>query len=94
MSVMHKLFYTCEEASKHIVRKADGESTWLERIQIWIHVQMCDLCKMFESQNREMNKMTEAAPEQNIVATPETKSHWKSKIKSEHSSTPNVSPEK
>ena len=56
MSTVHKIIYSCEEATQLIVKKADVKLTLVQRIRIWIHLQMCDACKRFNSQNAWIDK--------------------------------------
>jgi predicted anti-sigma-YlaC factor YlaD len=56
MSTVHKIIYSCEEATQLIVKKADVKLTLVQRIRIWIHLQMCDACKRFNIQNAWIDK--------------------------------------
>lgn len=77
--MFHKLFYTCEHASMVAVKKADGASSTLERIRLWVHIQVCEFCKIFELQNRKLNSLVdkEKSELKKVRANAEAKQRWK-----------------
>jgi len=56
MNTIHKIIYSCEEASKLVVQKADGKLSQLQKFRIWLHLQICGPCKKFEIQNEWIDK--------------------------------------
>lgn len=48
--------YTCEQATKLIVQKAELKLTLGERFRLWMHLALCKTCKQFSIQNAWMDK--------------------------------------
>ncbi len=58
---------TCKSASEYIVRKEEGKISFKQRIQLFIHLIECSLCKRFSKQNKPINLLLKKE-----VTTPET----------------------
>lgn len=43
---------TCKQATDYISKKEEGKITMLQRYQLWRHVAVCSLCKLFYKQNK------------------------------------------
>ena len=56
MKVVHKVIYSCEEASKYMVKKGDIKLSMMQRFRLWMHMQMCDACRRFNIQNEWIDK--------------------------------------
>ena len=49
-----KLKITCKEATDLVSRKEEGRLTMVQRVQLWLHLATCSLCRLFSKQNRIM----------------------------------------
>lgn len=47
-----KLHITCKEATDRISRKEEGRLSMVQRVQLWLHLATCSLCRLFNKQNR------------------------------------------
>ena len=56
MSIIHKTVYTCEEATKLVVKKREQKLSFIQRIKLWLHLAICSACKRFEIQNMWLDK--------------------------------------
>ena len=56
MKIVHKVIYSCEEASKYMVKKGDVKLSLMQRFRLWMHLQMCDACRRFNIQNEWIDK--------------------------------------
>ena len=52
MSTIHKVIYTCEEATKLMIQEGDGKLSRIQKLRIWMHLQLCGACKTFDIQNK------------------------------------------
>jgi len=43
---------TCKEATRIISQKEEGKITFKQRLQLWKHLGICSLCKLFYKQNK------------------------------------------
>ncbi len=43
---------TCKQATDYISKKEEGKITLWHRFQLWRHVAVCSLCKLFYKQNK------------------------------------------
>jgi len=71
---------TCKEATTFISQQEEGRLTFQQRLQLWLHLGICSLCKLFYRQNKiitansqHLHEHTEAslttAEKQNIINT-------------------------
>jgi hypothetical protein len=49
---MGKVFITCKEATNFISQKEEGKLPLKKRIDLWIHLAICSMCKLFAKQNK------------------------------------------
>lgn len=47
-----KLMITCGEATDFISKKEERKLSFLQKIQLSIHLYICDLCRLFSKQNK------------------------------------------
>ena len=47
---------SCKEAVEYILKKEEGELSFIQRIQLWRHLAICNLCKIFSIQNGMINR--------------------------------------
>ena len=70
---------TCKQATKFISQKEEGKLSLQQRWQLWIHLAMCTICRIFEKQNKviisntphiheHINASLSAAEKESIVA--------------------------
>ncbi len=43
---------SCKQASLLSTKKAEGKLTFKERVLLFIHVKMCEVCRLFDKQNK------------------------------------------
>ena len=48
---------TCKQAVDYISKKEEGKLNPLQKIQLWRHLAICSLCRIFSEQNRLFAKM-------------------------------------
>jgi hypothetical protein len=53
---MAKLTISCKEATAFISKKEEGKLSFKQRIQLWMHLGICGLCKLFAKQNKIITK--------------------------------------
>jgi len=51
------LVLSCKRASGLIEKKANLSLNPLEKVQLFIHTSMCDACKSYEKQSRDLDSM-------------------------------------
>lgn len=49
---MNYMNITCKHATEYMVRKEEGKITLLQRYQLWKHLAVCRVCKLFDRQNK------------------------------------------
>lgn len=49
---------TCREATEFIVKREEGKLTFKQRVQLWLHMGICGLCKLFAKQSKFISKMS------------------------------------
>jgi hypothetical protein len=47
-----KFMITCKEATMIIVKKAELNVTFSERLRLFLHLLICQYCRLFEKQNK------------------------------------------
>ena len=47
---------TCKEATLSIVKKEEGKINLYDRFRLFIHLVICQFCKLFEKQNKLLSK--------------------------------------
>ncbi|MDE3234346.1 MAG: hypothetical protein KGO81_00215 [Bacteroidota bacterium] len=47
---------TCKQATDYISRKEEGKLSLLKRVQLWQHLAICNICKLFMKQNTVITK--------------------------------------
>jgi hypothetical protein len=52
MNIIHKTIYTCEEATRLIIKKDEEKLSILQRTKLWLHLAICSACKRFKVQNK------------------------------------------
>lgn len=79
--MFHRLFYTCEEASLYTLKKEEGKVSLLTRFRLWMHTQVCHLCKIFHLQNDKLNEMVKSSQANKAIrASEEAKLKWKNEL--------------
>lgn len=58
---------TCKEATRIIVEKEEAPVSFKRRIQLWMHLGICSICKLFQKQNKTMNRLLSQMPENETV---------------------------
>ena len=48
---------TCKKAVDYISKKEEGKLSVLQRVQLWRHLAVCNLCRRFADQNDTINAM-------------------------------------
>ncbi len=43
---------SCKKATTFIVKKEEGGLSAKQRLQLWLHLSICSLCKLFMKQNK------------------------------------------
>ncbi len=70
MSIIHKTIYTCEEATKLVVKKREQKLSTIQRFKLWLHLAICSACKRFEIQNtwldNQLHKIASIEPESKL----------------------------
>lgn len=56
MKLMSSLMISCKKASFLIAKKEEQKFTFIERINLAIHLAMCKFCKAFEKQSSYISK--------------------------------------
>ena len=51
MKIVHKVIYSCEDATKYMVQQNEMKLSLMQRFRLWMHIQMCDACRRFKIQN-------------------------------------------
>ena len=51
MKIVHKVIYTCEEATRYVVQKNEVKLSLMQRFRLWMHMQLCEACRRFQIQN-------------------------------------------
>ncbi|HEY0653622.1 MAG TPA: hypothetical protein VGD65_10870 [Chryseosolibacter sp.] len=64
---------SCKEAVHFILRQEEGKLSLLERISLWRHLAICSLCKIFSSQNKEINAALKIRKKKQYALTHEEK---------------------
>jgi len=49
--MLHKILYSCEEATKLTVKKGETKLTFSQRLRLKMHLLICDACRRFDIQN-------------------------------------------
>ena len=47
-----KVMITCQEATKFISQKEEGKLSLSKLLQLWFHLGICGVCKIFNRQNK------------------------------------------
>ena len=50
------LHISCKQATTYIVKKEEGKISLYNRLQLWLHLGICGLCKLFMKQNKLINQ--------------------------------------
>lgn len=80
---MSRLWVSCEEASLLLLKKEENKISQYEKIQLWLHLSVCELCREFQQQNRFINKNLELYfnnHEDNIELSQEQKEKMKDSL--------------
>ena len=48
---------SCKEAVEYILKHEEQKLSFLQRMELWRHLAMCSLCKIFAAQNSEINQV-------------------------------------
>ena len=54
-SIMTMLMLNCEKATELVIKKEEGKISTINKMRLWMHLQMCKFCKEFENQNTFIN---------------------------------------
>ncbi len=54
---MIKMTISCKEATEFISKKEEGKLTFGQQLQLWQHLGICGLCKLFAKQNKIITKV-------------------------------------
>ena len=69
-----KIMITCQQATDMVSKKEEGKLSFLNSIQLWYHLFICTVCKLFYRQNELIIKNTHSlAADDNASLTPEQK---------------------
>lgn len=49
---------TCKQATKFISQKEEGKLSLRQRWQLWMHLGVCEICRIFQKQNKIIIKST------------------------------------
>lgn len=47
---------SCKEAVDYILKKEEGKLSLLQKLSLWRHFAVCNLCRIFSRQNNLMNQ--------------------------------------
>ena len=56
-NINQKFMITCKEATMIVVKKAEIKVTLSDRIRLFVHLLICQYCRLFEKQHRVINKI-------------------------------------
>jgi len=45
----------CEKASELVIKKEENKISTIDKMRLWMHLQMCRFCREFEIQNKFIN---------------------------------------
>ena len=49
---------SCKEASEFTIQKSEGKLSLKERFQLWLHLSICGVCKLFAIQSTWLDKVS------------------------------------
>lgn len=55
-TLMHTMMGSCKKASFNISRQEEGALPLNRRIQLWIHLRFCEVCRKFAEQSAKINR--------------------------------------
>jgi len=56
---------SCKEAVEYILKHEEQKLSFLQRMELWRHLAVCSLCRVFAAQNSEINHaMKQRKPDQ------------------------------
>jgi len=64
---------SCKEAVHFILKKEEGKLSFIQRLSLWRHLLVCNLCRIFLSQSKLMNTAIRQKPRTNITLSTEEK---------------------
>lgn len=83
--IIHKLFYTCEDASMYMIRQEENSLNLIRRFRLWAHTRICVFCKLFEIQNQRLNDFVDRSKSSfrsaSLKASPEAREKWQKAIR-------------
>jgi hypothetical protein len=53
----NKFMISCKEATMIVVKKAEIKVTFSERLKLFLHLIICQYCRLFEKQNKIIDKI-------------------------------------
>jgi hypothetical protein len=59
MSYLKKIIYNCNQATFLIEKRATGKITFMEAIELRIHLYGCSFCRIYRKQSRVINEMVQ-----------------------------------
>jgi len=65
------MMINCKEATTMISKKEEGKISFLERIQLWQHLLICSLCKLFMKQNKLITSVIREAEKKSAASLSE-----------------------
>lgn len=70
-----KMMITCKQATDMVSKKEEGKLSFLNKIQLWFHLFICTVCKLFYRQNELIIKNASGlSADDDASLTPEQKS--------------------
>ncbi|MBL0126423.1 MAG: hypothetical protein IPP83_02965 [Flavobacteriales bacterium] len=71
MSLMNTLMLSCRKATELMERRTMEALGTLDRMQLWMHLRVCDGCRAFQKQNARIDEMMEVRdqPETSLDTT-------------------------
>ncbi len=62
------IMINCKEATTMISKKEEGKISFIERIQLWQHLLICSLCKLFMKQNKLIASLIPEAEKKSVAS--------------------------
>ena len=84
---MNKILLTCKRATELIELDQEGKLNPIQKIQLKMHNELCKICKVYQAQSKNMNKLLKARFDKKGIAesNPQLQEKIIAKINSEQS---------
>lgn len=91
MNLFHRLFYSCEDATRISVIAKESKPNLVTRFRLWMHRQACAFCKLFDEQIQIIDKNVHSLKDESKATHVDesTKQKWKTTLRNTHSGTLN-----